>query len=124
MTIGRHRTISRGYVLPAVLLFLAMAFATWAVLFRSCASILRVEEARSHRETRSTWSAPAAATGLRLLETGTPPLDPVTYKLAVTRDDETRYFLLTFEQISPGRWTVQAAPTTFDADYPDCPAHF
>ena len=113
-----------GYALPAALLFLMLAFGAWAVLFRTCASVIRVEQARCLRDTRSTWSAPAAATALRLLQTSTPAVDPYTCKLTITQDSQTRYFLLTFEKITPTRWTVTAAPTTADEDAPDCPTHF
>ena len=122
----RRRMVWRrgGYALPAVLLFVLLAFGAWAVLFRSCASVIRVEQARTLRDTRSTWSAPAAATGLRLLQTGTPPADPYVCKLAITQDSQTRYFLLTFTKIGESRWALAAAPTAADTEAPDCPASF
>src|SRR5690349_10893495 len=102
---SRRHPSSCGYVLPAVILFLTIAFGIWAVVFRSCASVLRVEQARSHRATRTQWSMPATAAGLRLLETGNPPTSPYDCKLAVTQDSETRYFHLTFEEVSSTRYT-------------------
>ena len=121
MTRRQHR---RGYALPAVMLFVLFAFGAWAVLFRSCASVIRVEQARTLRDTRTTWSAPAVADGLRLLQTGVPPADPYVCKLALTQDSQTRYFQLTFTQVGPTRWTVTAAPTDADNPAPDCPESF
>src|SRR5690349_14460886 len=100
-----------GYALPAVLLFVVFAFGAWAVLFHSCGSVLRVEEARTLRQTRSQWSAPAMAQALRLLQTGDPPADPYACKLALTQDGQTRYFRLNYEKIAPIRWTVTASIT-------------
>src|SRR5690348_9622286 len=85
-----------GYVLPAVLLFLVIAFGVWAIVFRGAATSLRVDVARSHREARSSQIAPAAAAGLRLLETGRPPADVYTCKLTLTQDGVTRYYRLTY----------------------------
>jgi len=113
-----------AFALPAVLLFLAIAFAMWAVVFRSAGTTLRVEDARAHRDTRATWLAPATAAGLRLLETGVPPSDSYTCKLPITQDGQTRYFLLTFEKIGPLRWTLACAATDEDDDAPDAPATF
>src|SRR6185369_16427313 len=89
----------KGYALPAVLLFILFAFGAWAVLHRSCGSVLRVEQARTLRETRSTWSAPAMAQALRLLQTGDPPAEDYACKLALTEDGQTRYFRLAYEKI-------------------------
>lgn len=121
---SRRHTSSRGYVLPAVLLFLTIAFGIWAVVFRSCASVLRVEQARSHRATRTQWSMPATAAGLRLLETGNPPASPYDCKLAVTQDSQTKYFHLTYEQVSSTRYTLSVAPTDADDVAPDAPSTF
>jgi hypothetical protein len=111
-------------VLPAVLLFLAIAFGMWVVLFRSSGSILRVEQARVLRASRTQWSAPAMATALRLIETGTPPVDPYDCKLALTQDGVTKYFHITFEQLAPTQYRVQVVPTTSDDAAIDCPSSF
>src|SRR5688572_27771228 len=100
MRSARRITSRRGFILPAVLLFLAIAFGMWAVLFRSAGSALRIDEARSHRAARAEWTASAVANGLRLLETGSPPSDPYVCKLSITQDAQTRWFRLTYEQIS------------------------
>src|SRR3954467_1526434 len=96
----------------------------WALAFRTSASALRVEEARSHRDARSTWTAPAMAAGLRLLETGRPPLDTYTCKLPLTQDSQTKYFLLAFDKIGPTRWTINVEPTDSEDPSPDAPATF
>ncbi len=119
-----RRTSSRGYVLPAVILFLTIAFGIWAVVFRSCASVLRVEQARSHRATRTQWSVPATASALRLLETGNPPTSPYDCKLAITQDTQTKYFHLTYEQVTSTRYTVSVAPSDADDVAPDAPSTF
>jgi hypothetical protein len=118
----RHRP--RGYVLPAAMLFLAIAFGMWAILHRSAATAIRFEQARVLRHGRNAFAAPAIAAGLRLLETGDPPGDPYACKLPITVDDQTRYFRLTYEQVSSGRWTVHAMPTTVDDAADDAPASF
>jgi hypothetical protein len=107
-----------------VLLFVLFAFGAWAVLFHSCGSVLRVEEARTLRDTRTTWSAPAMAQALRLLQTGDPPADPYACKLALTQDGDTRYFRLSYEKIGAVRWTVTAAVTDVDDISPDAPSTF
>jgi Fibronectin type III domain len=118
------RVARRGYALPAVLLFVLFAFGAWAVLFHSCGSVLRVEEARTLRQSRAYWSAPAMAQGLRLLQTGDPPADPYACKLALTQDGQTKYFRLTYAKIAPIRWTVTASITDADDTNPDAPATF
>jgi hypothetical protein len=120
----RRRRGRRAFVLPAVLLFLAVAFGMWAIVFRGSANALRVEEARAHRDARESWTAPATAAGLRLLETGRPPLDTYTCKLALTQDGLTRYFLLTYDKIGPTRWTLQCTPTDAADATLDAPATF
>ena len=126
----RHRATAHGaarrraVALPAVLLFLTVAFGAWAVLYRGSASVLRVEQARTLRESRNTWTAPAMAAALRLLETGTPPADPYACKLTLTQQGQTRYFRLSFESIGIVRWTVTAAPTDTDDLAPDAPSTF
>ena len=114
----------KGYALPAVLLFVVFAFGAWAVLFHSCGSVLRVEEARTLRETRSQWTAPAMAEALRLLQTGDPPADPYACKLTLTQDGQTRFFRLNYEKIAPFRWTVIASVSDADDTSPDAPATF
>jgi hypothetical protein len=124
MNRARFQFHRRGYVLPAALLFVLVAFGAWAVLFRSCATVIRVEQARSLRDTRSVWTAPAMADALRLLQTGDPPSDPYACKLALTQNGEMRYFHLNFEKIGPVRWTVTATKTDADDVAPDAPATF
>ena len=114
----------RGYALPAVLLFLLFAFSAWAVFFRSSGSSLRVEQARVLRASRDTFSAPAMADGLRLLETGSPPSDPYACKVTLTQDGVTKYFLLNYEKIGPTRWTLSCTATDADDLHPDKPATF
>ena len=76
----------RGYALPAVLLFLAVSFGMWAVLYRTSGSMIRVEQARVLRASRTEWSAPAVATGLRLLQTGVAEGEFYECKLPITRE--------------------------------------
>ena len=113
-----------GYVLPAAMLFLTVAFGMWAVLHRSAATAIRFEQARTLREGRNVFAAPAIAAGLRLLETADPPTDPYECKLPITVDGQTRYFHLAYEQIAIGRWTVAATPTTADDVAVDAPNTF
>ena len=110
--------------LPALLIGVSFAFGAWAVLFHSCGSVLRVEEARTLRQSRAYWSAPAMAQGLRLLQTGDPPAEDYACKLALTEDGQTRYFRLAYEKIGPIRWTVTATVTEADDTAPDAPATF
>jgi hypothetical protein len=121
---SRRRHHHHGFVLPAVLLFLAVAFGMWAMLFRSSATVLRFEQARTLRAGRANFAAPAMATGLRLLETGVPPSDPYACKVTLELDGVTRYYRLGFEQIAPNRWTIDASPTTEDDITADAPATF
>jgi hypothetical protein len=118
----RHR--HRGYVLPAAMLFLAIAFGMWAILHRNAAMSIRFEQARVLRQGRNVFAAPAIAAGLRLIQTGNPPSDPYECKLPITVDEQTRFFRLKFTDISGGRWTVAATPTTVDDSAGDAPASF
>ena len=122
--VSRQHARRGGYVLPAAMFFLTVAFGMWAVLHRSAATVIRFEQARTLREGRNVFAAPAIAAGLRLLETGDPPADPYACKLPVTVDGQTRYFRLDYEQIAVGRWTVQASPTTIDDLAVDAPSSF
>ena len=118
---SRHRG---GFALLTVMFFLAFAFGAWAVFYHSSAAALRLEEARSKRDTRTTWTAPAIAQGLRLLQTGNPPSDPYSCKMAIASDSETHYILLTYNQISLGRYTIAATPTTADDPTQAAPSTF
>src|SRR5438132_1309871 len=109
----------RGYALLTVMLFLAFAFGAWAVFYHTSASAIRVEEARSRRDTRTIWTAPAIAQGLRLLESGPPPSDPYSCKVTVSSDSETRYILLTYDKVASSRYTIAATPTDADNPAPD-----
>ena len=120
----RHARRRGGYVLPAAMLFLTVAFGMWAVLHRSAATVIRFEQARTLREGRNVFAAPAIAAGLRLLETGDPPADPYECKLPITVDGQTRYFHLAYEQVAVGQWTLSATPTTVDDLTIDAPATF
>ncbi len=122
----RHhpRTARRGYILASVLIFLALAFAAWVLMFHSSATLIRVEQARMLEQSRATWTAPATAAGLRLLETGTPPLDDYQCKLTLTQNGQTRYFLLSYEKIADARWTLTCIPTVADNYAPDAPSTF
>jgi hypothetical protein len=106
------------------MLFLSIAFGMWSLIYRSSASTLRVENARLHRDARSTWTAPALAMGLRALETGVPPPSSLAYKVTVTEAGETRYFRLTFEEVTPTRYTITCEPSDEDDISPDLPASF
>ncbi len=120
----KRRHHSRGFALPAVVLFLMNAFGAWAVFFHSSSSVIRIEQARLERETRTSWDAPAIAMAMRLLQSGMPPSDPYSCKVALAQDSQTRFVLLTFEQTTLTRWTVTAAPTNADNSSPDAPATF
>jgi len=106
------------------MLFLLFAFGVWAVAFRASSSQLRVEQARVLRDSRTTFSANGSADAMRLLQTGDPPTDPYSCKLAVTEDGQTRYVLLTFARIGPSRWTVTSARTDESDPTIDAPATF
>ena len=106
------------------MLFLSFAFGAWAIFYHTSASAIRVEEARTERDTRSTWTAPAIAQGLRLLESGPPPSDPYSCKVTVASDSDTQYILLTYDQISTGRYKITAVPTTADNVAPSAPTSF
>jgi hypothetical protein len=120
----RARHFRRGYILPAVLLFLAAGFGMWVIMFRSSATLIRVEQARVLRDFRTTWTAAAAAQGLRLMESGDPPLDNYQCKLALTQEGQTKWFLLTYTKDNGQRWTLRTEPTTEDASYPVAPSSF
>jgi hypothetical protein len=122
--IRSRRTNRHGYVLPAVLLFLAVSFGAWAIVYRGSSTAQRVEEARAHRDVRSTWLAPAVAQGLRLLESGDPPTDPYACKVSLTQDGQTREFVLTFEKVGGVRWTINCEVADPDDVSPDAPASF
>jgi len=118
------RSRHRGFMMPAVLLFLALAFGAWVITFRSSATMIRLEEARVLRDFRTTWTAPATAAALRLLQTGNPPLDNYQCKLTLTQDEQTKYFLLTYEMLVGNRWTLKCEPCDSDAPYPAAPDSF
>ena len=114
----------RGYALPAVLMFLMLAFGVFAVIFRSSASSIRIEQARVLRQSRIEWTAPAIAQGLRLLETGAPPLENYQCIVTLTQGAQTKYFLLTFDHVSGTRWTLHCQPSPTNIGYPEAPATF
>jgi fibronectin type 3 domain-containing protein len=114
------RSSRRGYVLPAVLMFLAITFGLCVIMFRSSATLIRVEQARVLRQSRASWTAMAMGEALRLLESGTPPITTYQCKLSVTQSGVTKYFLLTYANGLGNQWTVSCAPsdasdTTIDA---------
>ena len=116
----RHRG---GFALLTVMFFLAFAFGAWAVFYHSSAAACGWKR-RAEADTRTTWTAPAIAQGLRLLQTGNPPSDPYSCKMAIASDSETHYILLTYNQISLGRYTIAATPTTADDPTHAAPSTF
>ncbi len=104
----------RGFVLPLVLLLIALAFSAWAGLQGTGATSLRQETVRQMREERSAWAGRATAQALRQLREqlmANPAAGPeLVWQETVTGAAESRVFDVTALQLLTNRWEVDVTP--------------
>ncbi len=118
----------RGYSLTVVLLFLVLLLFLWAAVYRTTASLLRVETARVKRNDLDNGMLGALAQALLYLEkTPTLPRNPVTYGITVPvnpnnpNNPEGPNFTATFTPAplpSTNGWTIQVTPGTWPTPLP------
>jgi hypothetical protein len=128
---SRQSKVPKGYSLTVVLIFLILLFALWSTVYRSSASLLRIETNRVLQQTRDQGTMNALAQALQLLQYSTPS-DPnpdrtqFTYGVKVTVPSTTGScttvsYTVQFTPVptqGPYRWQVQVTPGTYSVLLP------
>lgn len=123
----------RGYSLTVVLIYLMLLFALWSTVYRSSASLLRIESARLLNNNRNEGAVNALAKAVRLLEYSKPsdPSHPARthfeYGIQVMVPNalgqcEPRDFVVEFDpepDQGPKRWKVHLFPGTSSVALPN-----
>ncbi|MBU4273150.1 MAG: hypothetical protein KKE86_11140 [Planctomycetes bacterium] len=106
----------RGYALLTVLVFVVLFLAMLGVAWRQIGAVLRIEAARAKQMSRDEGSLRAVAKGLRLLETGLPSEDEVSY--STTIDEGSQWYKVTFTRDPADEtvWTVSAIPESSQSE--------
>ena len=130
---SRHSQAPRGYALTVVLIFLILLFALWSTVYRSSASLLRIETNRVLQQTRDQGTMNAMAQALQLLQYSTPSdsSNPTrtlfTYGVTVsvpntTGSCTTASYTVQFSP-APAQgascWQVQVSPGTYSVPLPN-----
>jgi hypothetical protein len=129
---SRQSKVPKGYSLTVVLIFLILLFALWSTVYRSSASLLRIETNRVLQQTRDQGTMNALAQALQLLQYSTPsdPTNPdrtqFTYGVTVavpstTGPCTTASYTVQFSPVptqGPYRWQVQVTPGTYSVSLP------
>jgi hypothetical protein len=129
---SRQARVPKGYSLTVVLIFLILLFALWSTVYRSSASLLRIETNRVLQQTRDQGTMNALAKALQLLQYSTPsdPTNPdrtqFTYGVTVTVPSTmgsctTASYTVEFSPMptqGPYRWQVQVTPGAYSVSLP------
>jgi Tfp pilus assembly protein PilX len=122
-----------GYTLTVVLIFLILLFALWSTVYRTTASLLRIETNRVLQQTRDQGAMNALAQAIQLLQYSTPsdPTNPsrtqFTYGVQVTVTNAsgtcgTSDYTVQFNPVpaqGPYRWQVQVYPGSSSVTLPN-----
>lgn len=107
-----------GFILPLVLILIALTFGAWALMHAGVSASIRQEQVRVTREARVTWSARCAAKALRSLQTmiaTNPELGKVVeWEETVVIGDESRVFSIEASRLMSARWELDVAPIALD----------
>ena len=115
---GRHG----GHALFMTLATLVIMMLLWMVAFGQISSWLRTEKAHLYSQDRALGPTRAMAWGLKLLETGEPPVTPYACRANVGDAGE---FVITFALTAPLQYQVAVRPATQqDEDLPAAPTEF
>jgi hypothetical protein len=132
MMIPSRRTPRSGYTLTVVLVFLILLFALWSTVYRTTASLLRIETNRTLQQTRDQGAMNALAQAIQLLQysapfdTTNPGRTQFTYGIQVTVTNpaggcETSNFTVEYTP-APAQgtncWQVQITPGTSSVPLP------
>lgn len=98
----------RGYALLMVLVFVMLFLAMLGVAWRQIGAVLCIEAVRAKQVSLDQCSLRAVAKGLRLLETGLPSENEVSY--STTIDEGSQWYKVTFTRDPADEtvWTVSA----------------
>jgi Tfp pilus assembly protein PilX len=122
----------RGYSLTVVLVYLILLFALWSTVFRSTATLLRIETNRVLQQTRDQGAMNALAHALQLLQYSRPSdssnanRSQFIYGVTVTLEGPsgactTMDYTIEFSpapQQGPNRWQVQVSQGTCSVPLP------
>ncbi|HZW30352.1 MAG TPA: hypothetical protein VFF52_06555 [Isosphaeraceae bacterium] len=114
----------RGYTLTVVLIFLILLCALWSTVYRTPASLLRIETNRVLQQTRDQGAMNALAQAIQLLQysapadSSNPGRTQFTYGVTVSvaspsGDCTTENYTVTYTarpDLGPIRWQIQVAP--------------
>ena len=124
--------VRRGYSLTVVLVFLILLFALWSTVYRSTASLLRIESNRVLQQSRDQGAMNALAQALQLLQyakpsdSSNPNRAQFIYRVTVTilgptGASEFADYTIQFSAApaqGPNRWQVQVTQATCSVPLP------
>jgi hypothetical protein len=114
----------RGTALIGVMGFLVLMMLLWTAVLGNLSGYVRVAKATQLRQDNATGQKRALAWGLTLLETGEPPQNPYSCRVAPDADPN-RIFVIKFQEGHPWQYTVTVRPAeAADASLPMAPATF
>jgi hypothetical protein len=131
----RPASLRRGYALTVVLIFLILLFALWSTVYRTTATLLRIESNRALQQSRDSGAMNALAQAIQLLQYSAPqdPANPgrtvFTYGAQIsvpaigaaggcTTSDYTIVFTAR-PDLGPARWQVQVSPGSSPVPLPN-----
>jgi hypothetical protein len=123
MMIPSRRTPRSGYTLTVVLVFLILLFALWSTVYRTTASLLRIETNRTLQQTRDQGAMNALAQAIQLLQysapfdTTNPGRTQFTYGIQVTVTNPAVEYTPAPAQ-GTNCWQVQITPGTSSVPLP------
>lgn len=100
----------KGLALVLTAVLGTIAFAVWALSFRATLDTVRAERYLVKRAARDGTVKLALGAALALLRTGTPPLEPISYRVAV--GDDVVACTVTYTESKQKVWDVEARLST------------
>jgi hypothetical protein len=97
----------RGFALVLVMVQMALLMAFWSIANRQTGQLLQLQTALAQRERRDQGSLTALATGIGLLETGTPSSSPYSGTTGTSPS-----YLVTFTDLGNAQWKIDVAPAS------------
>lgn len=97
----------RGFALVLVMVQMALLMAFWSIANRQTGQLLQLQTALNQRDRRDQGSLTALATGIGLLETGTPLSSPYSGTTGSSQS-----YLVTFTDLGSNQWKVDVKPAS------------
>jgi len=106
-----RRAARRGYALPLVFIFTVLLLSALGVAWRQVGAVLQIEAVRARQAMRDQGNLTVLAKAMRLLETGLPPENEVSYSTLLNGSPQ--WYTVTFIRHADDTavWTVRVVKT-------------